>query len=82
MVPTMPRTSLLRLTDRSQRYEQPAATDSYLTDGHRLFRVVSQFSADSRRRFASLEDCLTLEVTAYSPGELETMRLRPVNAGG
>lgn len=81
MVSTMPRSSLIKLTDRSQPYEQPT-TDSYLTDGHRLFRVVSQFSADSRRRFASLEDCLTLEVTAYSPGELETMRLRPVHAGG
>jgi hypothetical protein len=30
------------------------------------------------RRFASLEDCMTLEVQAYSPGELEAMRLRPV----
>ena len=56
----------------------PLAPDGYLTDGHRLFRVVSQCAADAGRVFASLEDCLTLEVQAYAPGELYAMRLRPV----
>ncbi len=53
---------------------------SYLTDGRRLFRLVPQLPASSQRRFASLEDCLTLEVSAYSPRELERMRLRRVRA--
>jgi hypothetical protein len=56
----------------------PHLPDSYLTDGRRLFRVVSQFTAGADNAFASLEDCLTLEVQAYSPGELHRMRLRAV----
>ncbi len=51
---------------------------AYVTDGHRLFRVVSQFAAVGDHLFASLEDCLTLEVQAYAPGELREMGLRPV----
>jgi hypothetical protein len=54
------------------------APDSYLTDGRRLFRVVSQFTPDAENVFASLEDCLTLEVKAYAPGELYQMSLRPI----
>ena len=76
----MTRSPHLPFANRRGGGEGPAE-DRYLTDGRRLFRVVSQFSGDARRRFASLEDCLTLEVTAYSPGELETMRLRPVHVG-
>lgn len=45
------------------------AVDTYLTDGKRLLRVVSQPDAESGMFFASLEDCLTLEVRAYSPRE-------------
>ncbi len=30
--------------------------------------------------FASLEDCATLEVQAYAPGELYAMELRAVQA--
>lgn len=52
----------------------------YLTDGRRLFRVVSEFGADGKHGFASLEDCLTLAVEPYSPGELDAMKLRPVRA--
>lgn len=52
--------------------------DSYLTDGRRLFRVVSQFAADAERVFAWLKDCLTLEVQAYAPGELDAMGLRSI----
>jgi hypothetical protein len=53
-------------------------SDNYLTDGRRLFRVVSQLGAGTEHVFASLENCLTLEIQAYAPGELDAMRLRPV----
>jgi len=56
------------------------APDSYLTDGRRLLRVVSRFDAGAENAFASLEDCLTLEVRPYSPGELAALRLRPVRS--
>jgi hypothetical protein len=55
---------------------------SYLTDGKRLLRVVSKFEHGSSSMFASLEDCLTLEVRPYSPGELSVMALRPVSTPG
>lgn len=48
--------------------------DSYLTDGRHLLRVVSSFEAGARDVFATLEDCLTLEVRAYLPSELSAMR--------
>jgi hypothetical protein len=50
----------------------------YLTDGRRLFRVVSPFIPGSEMPFASLEDCLTLKVRPYSPDELYAMGLRRV----
>lgn len=56
----------------------PLLPDSYLTDGRTLFRVVSKFTAGAEDASASLEDCLTLEVQAYAPGELHRMRLRRV----
>jgi hypothetical protein len=56
----------------------PLQSDSYLTDGRRLFRVVSPFAATTEHAYASLEDCLTLEVRCYSPAELGEMRLRDV----
>lgn len=56
------------------------AVDSYLTDGHRLLRVVSQFDPHSEFAFAALEDCASLEVRAYSPCELAALRLHPVRA--
>jgi hypothetical protein len=68
---------LRRLSSRAA----PCALDvsgGYLTDGRRLFRVVSRFAADAEHVFASLEDCVTLEVQAYAPGDLYEMRLRPV----
>lgn len=52
-----------------------------MTDGHRLFRVVSQFAFVGDHVFASLEDCFTLEVQRYAPSELHEMGLRPVQAG-
>jgi hypothetical protein len=54
--------------------------DTYVSDGKRLLRVVSRFEADAGSAFASLEDCLTLEVRPYSPGELSAMTLRTVRA--
>ena len=54
--------------------------DSYVTDGKRLLRVVSRFEADAESTFASLEDCMTLEVRPYSPGELSAMMLQTVRA--
>ncbi len=56
--------------------------DDYLTDGRRLFRVVSQLADGARQGFCSLEDCSTLEVDTYLPGELATMGLRPVQLAG
>lgn len=52
----------------------------YLTDGHRLLRVVSRFEADRSNRYAELEDCLTLEVRSYSPEELYSMGLHRVQS--
>jgi len=52
--------------------------DRYLTDGRRLFRVVSQFAPGTRAEAALLEDCVTLAVESYSPTELYEMGLRPV----
>lgn len=64
----------VRARPSAPRQEQ-VAPDSYLTDGQRLLRVVSRFEAGPGGTFASLEDCLTLEVRPYSAGELDSMRL-------
>jgi hypothetical protein len=69
------------LLNRSELRQVPAAlprSGSYVTDGRKLFRVVSQFAFAGDHLFASLEDCLTLEVQPYAPGELQKMGLRPV----
>jgi hypothetical protein len=50
----------------------------YLTDGQRLFRVLSPFSTVREHVLARLENCLTLEVRNYSPDERCAMKLRPV----
>lgn len=54
--------------------------DSYVTDGERLLRVVSDFETgpDPESGFTSLEDCLTLEVRHYSLRELNAMGLQTV----
>ncbi len=51
------------------------APGNYFTDGLRLLRVVD---AGGESALTSLEDCLTLEVRHYSPGQLAQLRLRPV----
>jgi hypothetical protein len=69
---------------RHEARPSPAAAQccgSFLTDGRRLFRVVSRFGGGASDAFASLEDCLTLEVAAYSRDELCEMGLRPVRTG-
>ncbi len=51
----------------------------YLTDGRRLYRVVSHlYPARRGRQVGLLEDCLTLELAPYSPAEYEAMRPVPV----
>lgn len=66
------------------RSPQPAsspARGSYLTDGQRLFRVVTQLPPRHDSPFALLEDCHTLEVRPFAPDELYGMGLRLVRAG-
>ncbi len=72
-------TSLLRTNPRPAPSE-PLHAGGYVTDGRRLFRVVSQFATVGDHVFASLEDCSTLEVQAYAPGELCAMGLRPIRS--
>jgi hypothetical protein len=57
------------------------APDSYLTDGVRLFRLVSPFDPAANPPFAMLEDCTTLVTSPYLPHELSAMHLRLVRAG-
>ena len=51
--------------------------DRYLTDGRRLFRVVSRFVNDDSV-LVVIEDSLTLDAAAYAVVELVAMGLRPV----
>ena len=51
--------------------------DRYLTDGRRLFRVISRF-VDDDSVLIVIEDSLTLEALAYAAVELVAMGLRPV----
>jgi hypothetical protein len=55
-----------------------ALADGYVTDGKRLLRVVTRFDAGAQGTFASLEDCMTLEVRPYTSGELGAMAVRTV----
>ncbi len=76
------RTALTLLRHRA-RHQPPGALPpcgGYVTDGASLFRVVSQFAFTGERLFASLENCLTLDVRDYTPHELREMALRPVRA--
>jgi len=54
------------------------APGHYLTDGARLFRVVSGLVPGGGTVSAALEDCYTLEIESYSPDELYHMGLRLV----
>jgi hypothetical protein len=52
----------------------------YVTDGIRLFRVISP--GQSLFPSAELEDCITLEVHRYFSDELFAMRLHRVDSAG
>jgi len=64
------------------RSSEEFASGIYLTDGCRLFRVVSRLAWKGKYALASLEDCLTLDVTPYSADELFAMRLQLVVTAG
>lgn len=74
----LPVISLPAIHPPSRRTAQQLGAGAYLTDGERLFRVVSRLRPDQDVMCATLEDCLTLEVSRYSPDELYAMRLRCV----
>jgi len=61
--------------------ERAWAAGAYVTDGRRLFRVMSPLSRPWRRGIAVLEDCRTLAVGAYTAEELWHMALRQVESG-
>jgi hypothetical protein len=73
---------VLRKDPAARRHERPLCSPTrYVTDGRRLFRIISLFEPGSARPTAELEDCMTLEVGRYSPDDLFEMRLRPVIRG-
>lgn len=57
-------------------FEEEFTPGVYVTDGQRLFRVVSP--GQSLFPSAELEDCMTLEVERYFSDELYAMRLHRV----
>lgn len=76
-------TSLMSLPPIGSLIRRPARSEvlapgHYLTDGVRLFRVVSRFTSHDENASASLEDCYTLEIESYSPDELYSIGLRQV----
>jgi len=75
----MPRTPLRSRPAQRAPFE-PLVADSYLTDGLRLFRVMSWTEVGADHIRATLENCMTLEVRAYSPRELDLMCLSLVRA--
>ena len=50
----------------------------YLTDGRRLWRVLSRFDPRASAKFAVLEDCMTLDTQAFTPQRLAEMGLQSV----
>lgn len=54
----------------------------YLTDGRRLFRIVSRFNAPAETVLVVLEDCVTLDALALVPSELATMGMSAVSTDG
>lgn len=74
-------TPLRTLTAHTEHTPQ-LSVDSYLTDGIRLFRVLAGGGADARHDFVALEDCMTLQIHAYSAPDLDAMGLRSVAPEG
>jgi hypothetical protein len=56
----------------------PRNDGAYLTDGRRLFRVVWPLCSLKRPDMAILEDCRTLDLTAFTSDELSAAALSPV----
>jgi hypothetical protein len=52
-----------------------ATAPCYVTDGLRLFRVVSPLAVPPDWTSAELEDCMTLETVSYTPAQLWSMGL-------
>jgi hypothetical protein len=48
---------------------------AYVTDGRRLFRVISPLASPPDWETAELEDCVTLETISYTPAQLWAMGL-------
>ncbi|MBX5443075.1 MAG: hypothetical protein IRZ32_16300, partial [Solirubrobacteraceae bacterium] len=57
---------------------RPADRHGYVTDGERLYRVVSPVDVELGIDDAVLEDCATLQWRVYSHVELWWLRLREV----
>ena len=78
----MPKISETSSPQRVGRPAEPAeGRGRYVTDGRRLFRVVSALDP-LLGEAAELENCRTLEVRSYTPDELIDMRLRRVFSPG
>jgi len=65
----------------SLRRERAWKAGAYLTDGSRLYRVVSPLSRPWRRGIAVLEDCRSLAIGAYTAEDLWHTALRSVERG-
>ncbi|MGZ4325785.1 MAG: hypothetical protein ACXVHX_23795 [Solirubrobacteraceae bacterium] len=59
---------------------QALVPGGYVTDGRRLFRVVSRLAAGES--VLVVEDCLTLDVQVFAWTELDAMGLRAVRPTG
>jgi hypothetical protein len=57
---------------------RPADHHGYVTDGERLYRVVSPLNPELGIDDAVLEDCATLQWRVYTHAELWWLRLREV----
>lgn len=75
---TVPR-PFINLTPRPPIPAAALRGEAYLTDGRRLFRVVSPLDPRQSHPSALLEDCRTLAVDPYSADELYGMGLRAVS---
>ncbi|QEC49888.1 hypothetical protein FSW04_21505 [Baekduia soli] len=66
--------------ERSPRHRPvlPVPGGGYVTDGVRLFRVVTPLAPELGIHSAVLEDCATLRWRTYEGSELHRLRLRTV----
>jgi hypothetical protein len=56
----------------------PGEAGTYLTDGLSLYRVVAPISWGERHAFALLEDCMSLDVVAFTADQLASVPLTRV----